>query len=128
MSENINVQNHDVAVKNAEKTEKSPVKIRVCQIQPDADIAESKEDFILTMDMAGVDTKDIDIKLDKDILTINAKSSIEGLAPRQYYRQFRVMRGLDASACRADYKLGVLTLKLAKPSTAKPQQIPITCD
>ena len=91
-------------------------------------IEEAKEDYVIRMDMPGLDPAGIDVKLDKDILTVEAKAEIEGLAPRKYYRQFRVMRGLDAAKCQADYKLGVLTLKLAKPQSAQPQQIKISCE
>lgn len=121
-----NNQQQNGYVQKAE--EQKPVKIRVQQVQPDVDVEETKEDYVLTIDMPGLNSEDIDVKLDKEILTVEAKAEVEGLAPRHYYRQFRVMRGLDATKCRADYKLGVLTLKLAKPTTAKPQAIKITCE
>ena len=115
---------------SAEMTKKDEqnVQIRVDQVQPAVDIEEAKEDFIVSVDMPGIEPKDIQVNLDKEILTVEAKAEIEGLPTRKYYRQFRVMRGLDASKCRADYKLGVLTLKLAKPTTAQPKQIKITCE
>ena len=111
-----------------EKASQEAVKVRTCQVHPDCDIEEAKEDYVIRMDMPGLDPAGIDVKLDKDILTVEAKAEIEGLVPRKYYRQFRVMRGLDAAKCQADYKLGVLTLKLAKPQSAQPQQIKIACE
>lgn len=119
--ENCNLEHKD------EKTQEA-VKVRACQVHPDCDIEETKEDYVIRMDMPGLDPAGIDVKLDKDILTVEAKVEIEGLAPRRYFRQFRVMRGLDAAKCQADYKLGVLTLKLAKPQSAQPQQIKICCE
>lgn len=119
--ENCNLEHKD------EKTQEA-VKVRACQVHPDCDIEEAKEDYVIRMDMPGLDPAGIDVKLDKDILTVEAKVEIEGLAPRRYFRQFRVMRGLDAAKCQADYKLGVLTLKLAKPQSAQPQQIKICCE
>lgn len=119
--ENCNLEHKD------EKTQEA-VKVRACQVHPDCDIEEAKEDYVIRMDMPGLDPAGIDVKLDKDILTVEAKAEIEGLASRRYYRQFRVMRGLDAAKCQADYKLGVLTLKLAKPQSAQPQQIKICCE
>ena len=116
-------ENTDVAKKDEQNVE-----VRVAQVQPAVDIEEAKDDFIVNVDMPGIDPKDIQVNLDKEILTVDATSEIEGLPPRHYYRQFRVMRGLDASKCRADYKFGVLTLKLAKPTTAQPQQIKITSE
>ena len=119
--ENCNLEHKD------EKTQEA-VKVRACQVHPDCDIEEAKEDYVIRMDMPGLDPAGIDVKLDKDILTVEAKVEIEGLAPRRHFRQFRVMRGLDAAKCQADYKLGVLTLKLAKPQSAQPQQIKICCE
>lgn len=130
MSENTKVQNCQCANTSIDKKEdvQKDIQVKYQNIQPDVDIEEAKDDYIVTVDMPGLDPSTIDVKLDKEILTVEAKSEIEGLAPRHYYRQFRVMRGLDAAQCRADYKHGVLTLKLAKPLTEKPQQIKISCE
>lgn len=132
MSENKELQNQncekcELDQKNASASQNA-VKVRACRVSPDCDIEEAKDDYIVRMDMPGLDPEKIDVKLDKDILTVEADSAVDGLETRHYYRQFRVMRGLDAEKCQADYKLGVLTLTLAKPQTAKPQQIKITCD
>ncbi len=130
MLENTALQNTNNKSNNNIDTQNAPnaVKIKFQQIQPDVDIEEADQDYIVTADMPGLDPKDIEVKLDKEILTVEAKSEIEGLTPRHYYRQFRVINGIDATQCRADYKLGVLTLKLAKPNAAKPQQIKISCE
>lgn len=126
MSENNNIQccnntNNDVQVHG----DNIPAQPKLRRVQPPADIAETKEDFVVSLDMPGLNPNDISVKLDKEILTVEAKSEIDGLPPRIFYRQFRVMNGLDASKCRADYKQGVLSLSLAKPTTAQPQQIKI---
>lgn len=124
----VNTQLEKTQEQNTQAAQTNAVKIKFQQIQPDVDIEEDKEDYILSMDMPGMEPDKIDVQLDKDLLTVEAKVEIEGLAPREYYRQFRVARGLDATKCRAEYKLGVLTLRLAKPQTAKPQQIKICCE
>ena len=108
--------------------EQNPAQIKIQNVQPAADIIETANDYNIRLDMPGLNPDDISVKLDKEILTVEAKSEVEGLAPRMFYRQFRVMRGLDAAKCRADYKQGVLALTLAKPSTAQPQQIKITSE
>lgn len=130
MSKNTNVQKCQCETSDIDKKEsvQDAVKVKVQQVQPDVDIEEAKDDYVVTVDMPGLEPNSIDVKLDKEILTVEAHADIDGLAPRHYFRQFRVMKGLDASKCRADYKLGVLTLKLAKPEEAKPRQIQISCD
>ena len=129
MSENTNVQNCQCESNSLDKTEQqTAVKVKIQQVQPDVDIEEAKDCYVVTADMPGLNPNDIDVKLDKEILTVEAHSEIEGLAPRHYFRHFRVMKGLDATKCTADYKFGVLTLKLAKPEEVKPKQIQISCD
>ena len=129
MSENTNVQNCQCESNSLDKKEQqTAVKVKIQQVQPDVDIEEAKDCYVVTADMPGLNPNDIDVKLDKEILTVEAHSEIEGLAPRHYFRQFRVMKGLDATKCTADYKLGVLTLKLAKPEEVKPKTIQISCD
>lgn len=106
--------------------EKQHVKIE--EYAPGCDVEESKDHYIFTIDMPGLDLDKIHVELDRDMLLIEGTSEIDGFAPRHYVRQFRVIRGLDASKVQAEYKMGVLTLKLAKPETQKPKQIKITCD
>lgn len=104
------------------------VEVKCVEYQPPVDIEETKDEYILNVDMPGVDPSAIDVNLDKDILSIGAKAEIDGLPARLYRRQFRVMRGLNPDKCKADYKLGVLTLRLAKPSSEVPHQIKISCE
>lgn len=122
------LENTKQAQEQTTMAKKEEGKTQFEEFHPDVDIEEAKDDYILNIDIPGLTTDAIDIKLDKDILTVEGNAIIEGLQPRHYYRQFRVMRGMDASQCRADYKHGVLTLRLAKPKTSSPQQIKIACE
>lgn len=115
----------NVVVNNDQTVEKEK---KIIRVQPDSDIAETKQAYAVMMDMPGLDPKDIRVNLDKEILTVEAVSEVEGLAPVKFYRQFRVMRGLDASKCQAEYKKGILTLRLPKPETAQPHQIKIQAE
>jgi len=122
MSENManaNVNNN--AAENASSTP-------YVECSPDCDIEEAKDEFIVTMDMPGLDAKAIKVELDRDMLNVSAVAEIDGLEARLYKRQFRVMRGLDASKVQADYKLGVLKLRLPKPVEKKARQIQIQCE
>lgn len=119
---------NNIPVNEKEHKSNAPVQSKPRVIQPAVDIIETKEDYILHVDMPGLDPNKIGVNLDKDILSLEATAEIEGLPVRCYQRQFRVMRGLDPAKCRADYKAGVLTLKLAKPSSQVPHQIKISCE
>jgi len=97
----------------------------ILKVRPTVDIDEGKDSYALSLDMPGVDPQNIEVHLDNETLSIEAKCEIEGLMPRLYIRKFRVMRGVDADNISARYHNGVLALKLAKTSRMKPQQIKI---
>ncbi|MFA5624848.1 MAG: Hsp20/alpha crystallin family protein [Bradymonadales bacterium] len=107
-----------------DNTEMKP-EVKVQTVFPQVDILELKDDFMVRADLPGLEIEDISVSLDRDMLTVEAQSDVEGLYPRAFARKFRVMRGIDAEKIRADYKDGVLTLMLAKPVESKPQRIQI---
>jgi len=99
--------------------------------QPDAflppvDIFESPDEYLLVADMPGVDPSKITVRLDQDTLVVEGDSAVAGFDPLRYRRAFRVMRGLEPEAVKADYKLGVLTVHLPKPASHKPRRITVT--
>ena len=106
---NIKNVNHN----REQEQDKTNVEVKCVEFQPPVDIEETKDEYILNVDMPGVDPNAIDVNLDKDILSIGAKAEIDGLPTRCYRRH---------------YKLGVLTLRLAKPSSQVPHQIKISCE
>ena len=78
--------------------------------------------------MPGLELNDIHVELDRDMLMVEGNATIDGLETRHYERRFRVMRGLDATKVQADYKNGVLALRLPKPVEQQARQIKIqTC-
>jgi HSP20 family protein len=100
---------------------------KVVSFSPDCDIEEAKDCYLVQVDMPGLELNDIHVELDRDMLTVEGNAVIDGLETRHYERQFRVMRGLDAAKVKADYKNGVLALKLPKPAEQQARQIKIQC-
>jgi len=100
---------------------------------PSVDIFESEEELTLVADMPGVDKEGLDINLEKGVLTLNGKVSLEErgnhilreFSPANYYRQFRLAEHIDAEKSRAELKNGVLTLIIPKAESAKPRKIEI---
>lgn len=117
---NNNSNNNELQTTNA--------KVEYIEVSPDCDIEETKDAFVLNVDMPGLDKSQIKIELDRDMLTVEANEEIDGFEPRHYERQFRVMRNLDPQTIKADYKLGVLNIVLPKPAEQKSQQIKIQCE
>lgn len=111
---------------NESANEKREITKRVYErYLPACDIEETKDAFVVSIDMPGVEPAEIKVELDRDMLSISGVSEISGLETRQYKREFRVMRGVDASKVKADYRLGILSLTLPKPEAQQARQIKI---
>lgn len=88
-----------------------------------------KDDTIhVRADLPGVDPKDLDVSLEKDVLTVRGerKATHEDAAYREvsygrFERHIRVPEGLDPAAVTARYANGVLevTVPVPKPVTKK---------
>ncbi|MDX9719523.1 MAG: Hsp20/alpha crystallin family protein [Myxococcota bacterium] len=98
---------------------------RAITIEPAVDIFESADEYLLQADMPGLHAADIQVKLERETLSIEAKSEVEGLQPFLFRREFRVMNGLDPASVKAEYRGGVLDVHLPKPPTMKPRRISV---
>jgi HSP20 family molecular chaperone IbpA len=102
-------------------------------LRPAVDIIETEEGMIITADMPGLDKKNLDIDIDKGILTIQGhvkKSETPHDLYREfelvsYYRQFHLPEFIDPDKTKAEYVNGVLSLTLSKLAAAKPKKIEI---
>ena len=102
---------------------------------PRADIYETKEAFIVILDMPGVNGDTIDITLDKSILTINGFSELEipeeyNLAfaeyePGDFKRSFQLTDKIDRDKIEAVYRDGVLRITLPKAAAVKARKIAV---
>jgi len=102
---------------------------------PDVDIYESSDAIHMMADMPGVKDQDVEVTLEKGILTIEGKvvaENYQGLSPLyteynvgNYFRQFELNETLDESKVSAKMKDGVLELVLPKAEAAKPRHIQV---
>lgn len=102
---------------------------------PRADIYETEDDVVVTLDMPGVGEDTIDVTLEKNILTINANSTHgapDGYAlafaefqSGDYERSFQLTDQIDRDGIAAVYKHGVLKLTLPKAEVAKTRKISV---
>ncbi len=103
--------------------------------RPYTDIHESTDTITVTMDMPGVDKKDVDVKLEKDVLTITGHVDLtgyEGLEPvyteynvGNYVRSFTISNEVDRDAISAKIDNGVLTVSLPKVKEAAARRITV---
>lgn len=103
---------------------------------PAVDIVETEDALILKADLPDVKLDDIAVNVENQTLTIKGERKFEkDDSARGYHRiersygnfvrSFGVPSTVDTENVQADYKDGVLTVKLAKKAAAKPRQIKI---
>jgi len=107
--------------------------LRQRYVAPVVDIYETDDGLTFIADLPGMGKDDLQVDIDKGILTIEGKtdSGMSGkliyseFAPAGYYRQFHLPELLDGDKARAELKAGVLTLHLPKVEAARPKRIEI---
>lgn len=102
---------------------------------PVTDIYETEEALTVVMEVPGVDRKDIEVKLENDQLSIEARidfSKYEGMEPLyteynvgHYSRSFRLSSKIDQNKISAELNDGVLSVVLPKVEEAKPRTIQV---
>ena len=98
---------------------------------PAVDIMETEHELIVKADLPDVDPKDLDIRVENNILTIRGERRFEkqtaticaSNGPMAHLRG--TSRWLIPSAIKTDYQNGVLTLHIPKREEAKPKQIKV---
>ncbi len=102
---------------------------------PAVDILETQTELIVLADMPGVDSKNVDIDLRDNQLTLTGKvEPIEGEKEvslykefnwGDYFRQFTLSDVIDQNKITAKMEAGVLRLTLPKVEKKKPQKITV---
>jgi HSP20 family molecular chaperone IbpA len=103
--------------------------------RPLADIVETKEGVTLMLELPGVAAEDVDVALEKRVLTIRAKSSVASpdklrlvhaeYEAGDYERAFTLSDDFDAEKIEAELKNGVLTLHLPRAEASQPKTIKV---
>ncbi len=103
---------------------------------PAVDIKEEKESFVLIADLPGVDPKDIDITMEKGVLTIKGERPEESEEARAghkrmerargtFYRRFSLPDTTDAERISAKGSNGVLEIVIPKQERLQPRKIAV---
>lgn len=108
---------------------------------PPVEISESGNEVTLTAELAGIDTKDVHVELDGDVLTLRGEKQAErkeGDPSTEYYlversygafqRSFTLPSTVDPENIKAEFTKGVLTVHMPKTTTSRAQgrEIPIS--
>lgn len=102
-------------------------------VKPPVDIYESGDGLTVVADLPGVKKDDLNIEVEDNILTIQARArhEMEGepiyreFELLNFFRQFQLSNQVDTSMITAEFRNGVLKLTLPKAEQAKPKQIAV---
>jgi HSP20 family protein len=101
------------------------------------DVTEDEKAYTVKAEMPGVDKKDIDVKVDGNVVSIHAKverkteqKEGERVIRRERYsgsfaRTFSLASDIDESSANAQYQDGVLTLTLPKKAATEQKRLQI---
>jgi HSP20 family protein len=107
--------------------------------QPRLDMAETKDMLTITAELPGLESKDLDVSVSGDVLTIKGEKKQEKeekdeqrhIVERSYgafVRMVRLPTAVAQDKIKASFKNGVLTVSLPKTEEAKPQAIPVSSE
>jgi len=103
---------------------------------PSVDIREDDKAFTLLADIPGVDPKDIEISMEKGVLTIKGERQSESVEEKenyrrverlsgQFYRRFTLPDSADADNIEAKSEHGVITITIPKQEVAVSRRIEV---
>jgi HSP20 family protein len=104
---------------------------------PAVDIYETPNELVVKADLPDVNEKDIDIRVENNLLTIRGERKFESSVSEDNYlrvertygsfsRSFTLPNTVNAEAIHAEYKNGVLTVNLPKREESKPRQVKVS--
>jgi HSP20 family protein len=104
---------------------------------PAVDIYETENELVVKADLPEFQDKDIDVRVEGNTLTIRGERKFEKDVKEENYlrieraygsfmRSFSLPNTVSSENIRADYRNGVLTLRMAKREESKPKQIKIS--
>jgi HSP20 family protein len=103
---------------------------------PAMDLVETGEHFVLRADLPGMTESDVNIEIEKNVLTVSGERKTEHEEKHEgYYRLERsagafsrsitLPEGIDATAVKATFANGVLEVRIPKPVQEQPQRVQI---
>lgn len=129
-------QAFDVFNKLATMDESDQSDVVTSQWAPRVDIKEEAGRFVILADVPGVDPKDIEISMEKGILSIKGERSSEVVEEKErytrmersrglFYRRFALPDSADAEGIRATGRHGVLEIVIPKRPETTPRRISV---
>jgi HSP20 family protein len=104
---------------------------------PAVDIFETEHELVLRADLPGLEEKDIDVRIENNMLTFRGERQFEKSVKEDNYlrversfgafsRSFALPNTVNPDAIKAEYRNGVLTITLPKREESKPRQVKVS--
>lgn len=102
--------------------------------QPNVDICDTGSEVTIVADLPGARADGIDVAFEDGVLAVQAavpERELPGRVLRQEYgigdyrRSFRLGEGFDASQITADYRRGVLSIRVPRLAAVRPRKIEV---
>jgi HSP20 family protein len=97
---------------------------------PATDVVEHEGEFVITVELPGMDAKDVDVKLSNNVLTVTGEKKEEHEEKKKDYflsersfgsfrRSFQVPDSVETDKIDANFNKGVLTVSLPKSEAGR---------
>ena len=104
---------------------------------PAVDIYETEQELVLRADLPDIAEKDIDVRVENNMLTIRGERKFEKNVSEDNYlrveraygsfsRSFSLPNTVNTDQIKADYRNGVLNVTLPKREESKPKQVKVS--
>ena len=104
-----------------------PRALRAFEHLPSCEVKENDKSYVVTVELPGLDEKDVKVLVEDDLLTISGEKKVERTDDKTHYsersygsftRAFTLPGDADRNAIGARFAKGVLTLDIAKAANA----------
>lgn len=104
--------------------------LRAFEHEPKVEVKENGKSYTMTVELPGLDEKDVKVQVGNDMLTISGKKKVERSDEKTHYsertygsftRVFTLPLDADRNAISANFDKGVLTLGIPKTAVPPPQ-------
>jgi HSP20 family protein len=112
---------------------REPTRAEESYVRPPVDIYEDEQGLVVVADLPGVEPGALDIRVDRGQLTIQGRAThLASGQPAErefaltgFFRQFQLPEEIDSGRIAADFKHGVLTLRLPREERTQPRRIEV---
>ena len=110
---------------------------RAARFSHAVDVYEDAEALVLRAELPGIDAKDVDVSVDKNVLTLRGERKLHRSEDKEgwhrvesaygtFTRSFTLPQNVDTDSIAAEMDKGILTLRLAKKSAPQARKVAVS--